>query len=132
LVFWTRYIEPFLEALCVSEIAEAVSMAADRQVDAKLLLPEVQGLLMAGFRRVYARMAEVDRRLRGKGFPETVRPRSIDSEVIAMDAFLDERIRAELAMWKPESRLQRLYKRNTVWVWLLGILIAIISLVLHR
>src|SRR5713101_7993173 len=65
-VFWSRYIEPFLEDLCISEITAAVSMAKDREVDARLLLPEVQGLLSAGFRKVYAHMADVDRRLRGK------------------------------------------------------------------
>lgn len=74
LVFWTRYIEPFLEELSISEIAAAVCMAEKRHVDAKKLLSEVQGLLSAAFRKVYARMAEIDRRLRGKGFPDKVAP----------------------------------------------------------
>src|SRR5436190_22519772 len=48
LVFWARYIEPFLEDLCISEIADAVSMANDRRVDGKALLLELQGLLSGG------------------------------------------------------------------------------------
>ena len=51
-VFWSRYIEPFLEELCVSEITAAVSMARERGVDARLLLPELRGLLAGGFERV--------------------------------------------------------------------------------
>src|ERR1700724_42620 len=39
LVFWSRYIEPFLEELCISQIGRAVSMAKERDVDARLLLP---------------------------------------------------------------------------------------------
>jgi hypothetical protein len=71
-VFWSRYIEPFLEDLYISEITAAVSIARKRGIDARLLLPELQGLLSAGFREVYARMADVDQRLRGKGFPDRV------------------------------------------------------------
>src|SRR5205807_290395 len=47
-VFWGRYIEPFLEHLCTTEIAAAVAMAKERDVDGKHLLPEVQGLLKSG------------------------------------------------------------------------------------
>ncbi len=89
------------------------------------MLPEVQGLLSAGFRKVYARMADVDRRLRGKGFPDNVEPKSIEREIQAMEQFLDERIRAELAMWKPKSRLEGWYERNKFWVWIIGILLSI-------
>jgi hypothetical protein len=132
MIFWTRYIEPFLEALAVSEIGIAVSMAKGKGVDAKLLLPEVQGLLSSGFRKVYARMAEVDRRLRGKGFPNTVELRSVESEVRRMDEFLDERIRSELMMWKPKSRREGWYERNKFFVWAVGILITIVFGLLAR
>jgi hypothetical protein len=101
-VFWSRYIEPFLEELCTSEIMTAVSMARERGVDARLLLPELQGLLSAGVRKVYANMAEVDQRLRGKGYPEKVERKSIEPEIQAMDQFLNERISVEISMWKPE------------------------------
>jgi hypothetical protein len=102
-VFWSRYIEPYLEELCISEITAAVSMAHEKQVDAKLLLPELQGLLSAGFQKVYGQMADVDRRLRGKGYPQNVSLRPIDQELRAMEQFLDERIRSEIEMWKPKS-----------------------------
>jgi hypothetical protein len=127
-VFWSRYIEPFLEELCISEIAGAVSMAKERGIDARLLFPELQALLSAGFGKVYARMADVDRRLRGKGFPGNVGLRSIEKEIKAMEQFLDERISAELVMWKPKSSLQRWYERNQSIVWLTGILLAILGL----
>lgn len=99
-VFWGRYIEPFLEDLCVSEIAVAVAMAHERGVDASILLPELQGLLSAGFRKVYVLMADVDRRLRGRGFPGRVALRPIDQDFRAINQFLEERIRAESQMLK--------------------------------
>lgn len=101
-VFWGRYIEPFLEDLCVKEVSAAVSHAQERGVDAKVLLPEVEGLLLAGFRRVFERMADVDRRLRGKGTPSSVQPQQTERYYQAMKAFAEERVRAELETWKPK------------------------------
>lgn len=127
-VFWGRYIEPFLEDLCVSEITTAVAMAKERGVDGRLLLLELQTLLAGGCRQVFASMADVDRRLRGKGFPDKVALKSVDPEVSAMEQFIEERIRAELTMWKPKSRVELWYERNKFWVWAIGIILSILGL----
>jgi hypothetical protein len=109
-VFWGRYIEPFLEALCVSEIGAAVSEAKERGVDGRLLLVEIQGMLSAGFARVYNRMAEIDQRLLGKGFPEQIARRSTANELDAMTQFLGSLIRGELDMWRPKEQSMMTYK----------------------
>jgi hypothetical protein len=131
-VFWSRYIEPFLEDLTVREVDAAVSSAREREVDAMLLLPEVQSLLRSGSRKVFSRMAQIDQRLMGNGYPKNVPLRRVEQEVQSMDQFVDERIRAELAMWKSlpnqKSKLERWYEKNKFWVWLIGTLIAIASL----
>ena len=127
-VFWSRYIEPFLEQLCISEIEAAVSMARKKGVDARLLLPELQGLLSSGFRKVYERMADVDRRLRGKGYPDSVSLRSVEFEIKHMDKFLDERILSEIEMWKPKRSFEAWYERNKSLVWLIGAVLTIIGI----
>lgn len=124
-VFWSRYIEPFLEHLCISEVEAAVAMAKGKSVDARLLLPELQGLLSAGFRKVYEQMADVDRRLRGKGYPNSVALRSVELEIQRMDKFLDERILAEIEMWRPKPWFEAWHERNKFWVWLTGIVLTI-------
>jgi hypothetical protein len=73
-------------------------------------------------------MADVDRRLRGKGYPQNVNLRGIDDKLQAMEQFLDERIRSEIAMWKPKSSPEEWYERNKFWVWAIGILLAIAGL----
>ena len=130
-IFWSRYIEPFLEDICASEITSAVSMATERGVDGKLLLSELQELLSAGCLKVYKRMADVDRRLRGKGHPESVPPRSIDREIHQIDQFIDERISNELVMWKPKPRREVWFSRNKFWVWLIPILIVLALSILN-
>jgi hypothetical protein len=127
-VVWSRYIEPFLEQLCISEIEAAVSLAREKGVDARLLLTELQGLLSAGFKKVYERMADVDRRLRGKGYPNSVALRSVELETQRMDKFLEERIMAEIEMWKPKPRFEAWHERNRFWVWLIGVFIAVMGI----
>lgn len=89
-VFWSRYIDPFLEALAIQEITAAVSLGRERNVDARLLLPEVQSLLIAASRRVFSQMAEVDRRLLGRGFPEQIALRSVEREAQSISGFIEE------------------------------------------
>lgn len=128
-VFWSRYMEPFLEDLAVQQIATAVTAARERSVDAKLLLPEIQGLLLSACRKVFARMARIDQRLLGRGFPENVPCRPIENEYNGMKEFIEKHIRAEHEMWRPKRRYEDWYERNKFWVWLLGTLVAIAGLV---
>ena len=67
-----------MEDISINEINAAVKMAEERNVDARLLLPEIEGLLLAGVRKTFSEMAKIDQRLRGKGFPEKIPLRSIE------------------------------------------------------
>lgn len=127
-VFWSQYIEPFLEDLVVRELSAAVTAAKEREVDARHLIPEVQSLLLSGSRRVLSKMAEVDQRLLGRGFPQQVPLRSIEAEQEGMRAFIDRHALAELEMWKPRPWYERWYEQNKFWVWAAGIVVAITGL----
>lgn len=127
-IFWGRYIDPFLETLAIEEIEFAVTSAKERKVDATLLLPEVQSLLNATIQKVFREMAEIDRPLLGKGFPETAPLRSSEGETAQLCAFIEERVRCELAMWKPRSAVEEWYDRNKFWVWLVGIVVGVAGL----
>ena len=105
-VFWSRYIEPCIENLAVQEIREAVAAAHKRGVDARRLLPEVQGLLLSATAKIFQRMAEIDQRLRGKGFPQNVGRRSVEQEVAAVREFIEKHVRAELEMWSLDPGVQ--------------------------
>ena len=74
-------------------------------------------------------MAEIDQRLNGNGHPKNVPLRRVEHEVQSMDQFIEERIHAELDMWRPSPKqkpgLEGWYEKNKFWVWLIGTLIAI-------
>ena len=128
-VFWSRYIEPFMEEICINEIDLAVKMAAERNVSAILLLPEVEGLLLAGVRKTFAEMAKTDQRLKGRGYPEKIPLRSIEKDFENMKYFIEVRIKSELDMWKAKTKLEVWYEKNKSIVWLIGIIVAIGGLI---
>lgn len=125
-VFWSRYIEPFMEDISISEIDTATKMAAERNVNAVLLLPEIEGLLLTGVGKTFSEMAKTDQRLRGKGFPEKIPLRPIENEIQQMKNFIEVRIQSELKMWKPKSKLEAWYERNKFVIWLVGIVVTIV------
>ena len=128
-MFWSRYIEPFLEDLAVTQIALAVRDAKERGIDGDKLLQEVEGLLLAACRKTFARMADFDRRLLGRGFPDKIALRSTDREYQAMKDFIEMHIRAERQMWKPKNWFQNWYADNPALVWAIGIAIAVVGAV---
>lgn len=127
-VFWSRYIEPFLENMVIQEISAAVAAARERRVDAKLLLPEVQGLLLSSCAKVFVRMAQTDQRLLGRGYPQSIPLRPVEREIANMKDFIEKHVRAELEMWKPKAWYEEWYERNKFWVWVVGTVAAVASL----
>ena len=122
------YDDPFMEESCICEINDAIKMSTKRNVDAKLLLPEVEGLLLSGVTRNFYEMSQIDQRLNGKGFPEKVHAHPIENEVQIMKNFIEVRIKSELDMWQPKSKLESWYERNKFIIWAMGTIVALIGL----
>ena len=132
-VFWSRYIEPFLEKLADETIDYVVRECESTQAKLEPALVAVHTGLSAGFRKVYEEMQDVDVRLRGNGYPERVRPKEINHYIQRMEQFVESRIDAEIklrgrAAWS--AFIERFYKRNAGLVWLIGIAIGIAGLVM--
>ena len=104
-VFWGRYIEPFLEDLVHRIVEETLRLASARKQNVQQPLAEVGSMLKSVAHRAYRRMADIDQRLRGEGFPNSVPKRSTDGELARMEQFIDQRIQAECAMAEPEPSM---------------------------
>ncbi len=122
-VFWGRYIEPFLEDVAGKIINETLRLAAEKGQDPRLCLPETAGLLKSIARRAFARMAEIDRRLRGTGNPQSVPLRDTASELGAVEEFIDRRIAAELAMIRPRFKVNEFYNEHPFLFWFIALLV---------
>jgi hypothetical protein len=109
LAFWNGYIEPFLKDISFRAIDLSISVAADRKIPLHQPLLEVQGQLYSLCHRTFDRMANIDQRLRGAGFPAKVPLRNTDKELAQMRQFIDKRIDAEFrAIPAAPSRFARL------------------------
>jgi hypothetical protein len=120
-VFWGGYIEPFLEDLTEKIIKETLVLADERKQDAKIALSDASGLAKSVVRRAYGRMADIDRRLRGKGFPESLAIRSVELEIAGLDEFINKRIAAELAMIRPRWWINDFYSAHPFLFWLIAL-----------
>jgi hypothetical protein len=89
-VFWNGFIEPFLEALFLWGFDLALSYARDRQVDSQQVIGHTKECLSEGISTIYQRMQDIDRRLRGKGYPDRVTSHNISGLVKAMQKRLQE------------------------------------------
>ena len=132
LVFWQGCIEPFVEDVIKRMIEETIRLAKDKNVQISAVLSSTKANLSSGIDTVYSKMQEVDRRLRGKGYPESVPKRDISSEIKKMNNFLDKQIETyeDLAFQVPELGLKRWYQENPHWVWIIAIIIAIITIII--
>ncbi|MGD8563303.1 MAG: hypothetical protein PVG03_12220 [Desulfarculaceae bacterium] len=131
LIFWSDdCIEPFLKHISSVTIEDAVKRCTAQNTKLKPVLKNVQELLSLGFLNVYQKMANVDRRLRGKGYPNRVELRDIDVYITKMDEFVARRIDSEIKLWKPfRKRLQHLYNNNKWFFKLLGSIITLLALI---
>jgi hypothetical protein len=95
-IFWSRYIEPFLEDIVFRAVDQALRLSRERGIHPQRPLLETQGLLNSYVRKTFDRMAEIDRRLRGGGLPGRVALRNTSREQQAMEGFISSRVNAEL------------------------------------
>lgn len=132
LVFWSGYIEPYIEDVIKRMIEETIKLANDKNVPVSAVLESTKANLSSGIDNVYHKMREVDRRLRGNGFPDSVPKRDVSFEVKQMNNVLDKqaKIYEDLAYQKIDSWFINWYRKNPHWVWVIGTIIAIIGVII--
>lgn len=97
-VFWSRkYIDDYLRAFVDTVVAEISKTARALGLDVGVVLNDVGGMLDAAIGKVLDRMVVVDQRLRGKGFPDTVKPRSVADRREELRSYIARRIKVEYA-----------------------------------
>jgi len=132
-VFWGHYIEPFLEDISYRAIDQTIQLSKDKNVRLKEPLLETTQLLKLLVRKTYDLMADVDRRLRGQGYPQNIGKRGVDAEIAAMDKFIDARVQSEIRMYKTQSKLEKLNTfchKHQFLLWTIGIIVGLLSVAL--
>ncbi|HAS0820676.1 TPA: hypothetical protein I3317_000415 [Enterobacter cloacae subsp. cloacae] len=86
--FWLGFIEPYIENESVKILEQAGQLATECEIPPEVVVNEARCLLHIVVRRVYDKMSEVDRTLRGDGinFPDK---KDVTSNIAAMSAYID-------------------------------------------
>jgi len=92
-IFW-RFFDPDIRKVITDQIEQVVKECKELPDFQELALNETRELLKEFVETGYERMAEIDQRLRGKGYPKTVQLRSVGDKFGAMSDFIDEHIDA--------------------------------------
>jgi hypothetical protein len=130
IVFWGRYIEPFLEDISFRAIDKTIHLCIDKNVILKEPLLETAELLKLLVRKTYNLMADVDRRLRGSGYPDSIGKQDVVGEIAVMDRFIEDRVKSEIAMYKPPAKSIKFYHEHPFLFWSISIFISILSVIL--
>ena len=96
-VFWNGYIEPFLERMVDAQLRAASAAAKAHDLDAAEIVGEVAELLAAAVRKVFDRMADIDRRLLGDGHADASL-RTPRRELRGMEQYIDKHAKNVIAL----------------------------------
>jgi hypothetical protein len=98
--FWSeQFIEPFLEDAIREVFDEVGKECQSNRRNPGAALKEAGWLLDGTVRRVYDEMADVDQRLRGKGFPKMVQREDVQFRIERMQRRVQEHLKAATTLY---------------------------------
>lgn len=131
LYFRNGFIQPFINDIVSRNFLETEGFCREKGLGWRLPLEETAFFLKAGILRIYQRMSDIDQRLRGKGYPNSVPRHDLRSQAAVSTAFVEERLSAELALMPRERKtLNTIFEHQRFWFWFIGIIIAVVGVLL--
>ncbi|HBJ83064.1 MAG TPA: hypothetical protein DDZ88_04155 [Verrucomicrobiales bacterium] len=97
-VFWETFPESCIREITKTFFEWTRKLCAERKLSPILPLKETAMFLEGGLTRCLDRMAEIDRKLRGKGSPNSVPRYNPESERRALEKIITTRLKAELRL----------------------------------
>lgn len=103
--FWDAgYIDRHVITFIDDIVTAVVGDAREKGYDTGVALADLKGMLRGAIHKIFDRMAVVDQRLRGRGFPGNLSKRSVQSRVELLWEALAQRIDAEFALERVQAR----------------------------
>ena len=97
-IFWNGFIEPFLKDIIFRTIDNTIEISRNKKINLAHPLKEVGVLLKKLVSKTYDAMADVDRKLRGNGYPNKVNKKDVSTKISLMAKLIDERVESELSI----------------------------------
>ncbi len=104
-VFWGNFIVPFLEDICAWAFDFAANRAEKRKCDYREMMLHTHQCLTNGLYKVYNEMQDIDRKLRGKGFPQQVPSRNVSLKIKKMQTRFDAYRDSALSIFEMNNQM---------------------------
>ncbi|MCF6344687.1 MAG: hypothetical protein L3J15_08470 [Devosiaceae bacterium] len=114
-VFWGCYIEPFLENITNQLILEIAKECKESKLDIRAELDFLTQQLNGLYNAIYKEMSETEQRLLGKGFPDKIQKRDVNSQITTMKKYLEQHV--EMEIQKHTSAIQKSSKSIVSRLW---------------
>lgn len=112
LVFWSKLAQPYLKDIASKIFAETRIFCIEHKLNCVIPLTETRDLLEEYIEKTFTIMVDIDRRLRGKGYPKSVEEYNPENEKFEVLNFLEERYRSEIALMPKENKLNVFYEKQ--------------------
>jgi hypothetical protein len=129
LTFWSGFIEPFLKDIIFRTFDNTIHLCREKKLYSAEPIRETGQLLKVLVSKVYSDMADVDRRLRGGGYPQNIKKKDVSDKVQPILNLINERVDSELSL---RNKLNEFYDYNQGLIWLAGISISIAWILIAR
>jgi len=130
-IFWERFSVPFFKDIISRVFYETRELCKSNGIKTASPLDDAAAQLRMKVESSLKKMVDIDRRLRGKGYPDSVKPYNPSKERAQTLDFLKERIEAEKLLFPKKSRLNQFYEEQKFWIWIIGLLVAISAIVVQ-
>ncbi|HEC15041.1 MAG TPA: hypothetical protein ENI99_00480 [Sedimenticola sp.] len=127
-VFWGKYIEPFIEEIAVKQVNSAVELSKSKNINGVNVLKEAEMLLYGEISKVFSKMAKIEQRLLGKGYPEKVKARDVQPYISASSEFVKALVQSEISMWSTKPWYELWYEKNKFIIWAAGVFLTMVGL----
>lgn len=116
-VFWNSFFWPCIEDIIAEQFEASVDTCIDDKYFEDNALTETADLLRSHVTKFLNDMAEVDQLIKGEGFPNNVKRRSVDKEIARFNDDIDRHLHS--ARQKIGHRKPNFWRANQWWIQLL-------------
>ena len=116
--YWS-FFDPFIQDYISTKSKEIRIKSIDMHIDTPQSLKIFRDNMQVSIRIIYNKIAETDRLMRGKGFPDNVSLVPVDTEIKHMEHYLDEKIDAQIDIanrYKSCKRKEFILEHMSWWI----------------
>lgn len=114
-VYW-QFFDPFLKDYIRKEVEIIRKKAEEAKLDGAETLEIFRVNMKGAIKQIYDRMADIERLMRGNGFPDKIKVRPIEDYCTRMNWEIDEKVDAQISIYRSILQAEQ-QKQKSIRSW---------------